>query len=158
LLAPTLLQFLYNDGGDDNGDDGDNDDDNDGDNNNNNNNDFIYFMGRNNISAIDYLICKPLGNAYSLGILSDNDKQFPKLYSIYKKIKCMPSYNLAYNSNNYNNISNNINNISNNNINNINSNNNNNLMTTTTATTTTTINKKKDGGGEFRSMVLIPGK
>jgi glutathione S-transferase len=134
LLAPTLSRFL-----------GDNENENDNDNNVNNdvndsNDDFIYFMGRNNISAIDYLICKPLGNAYSLGIL-DNDKQFPKLYDIYKKIKCMSSYNLAYNDNDtkkkkkkkkdddYNDDSNNNNN-----------------------------NTTPPCGGEFRSMILIPGK
>eukprot|EP00526_Cylindrotheca_closterium_P024235 CAMPEP_0113645238 /NCGR_PEP_ID=MMETSP0017_2-20120614/23831_1 /TAXON_ID=2856 /ORGANISM="Cylindrotheca closterium" /LENGTH=147 /DNA_ID=CAMNT_0000556935 /DNA_START=50 /DNA_END=490 /DNA_ORIENTATION=- /assembly_acc=CAM_ASM_000147 len=54
LLGPTLVKFL-----------GSSD----------------YFMG-DHISAIDFLVTKPLGNAHSLGLLKD----FPTLDTLYHKI------------------------------------------------------------------------
>lgn len=69
LLAPTLTKFLG---------------------------DSRFFMG-DNISAIDYLVTKPLGNADSLGLLDEND--FPGLRAVYEEIRKTPSYQLAYTTN-----------------------------------------------------------
>lgn len=66
LLAPTLTKFLG---------------------------DSKYFMG-DQISAIDFLVTKPLGNADSLGLLDQSD--FPGLRAVYDEIRSMPSYQLAY--------------------------------------------------------------
>ena len=64
LLAPTLVSFLKGQS---------------------------YFMG-NNVSAIDFLVAKPLNNAESLNLLED----FPELSAILTRIRCMPSFAIAY--------------------------------------------------------------
>lgn len=44
------------------------------------------------MTAIDLLAGKPLTNIDSMGILSE----FPTLQANYKKIRCLPSFNTAY--------------------------------------------------------------
>ena len=60
----------------------------------NNNNNSRYFTG-DSPSAIDYLMAKPLGNAYSLGLLAN----FPLLDALLCAIRGRTSYALAYNEN-----------------------------------------------------------
>jgi hypothetical protein len=50
-----------------------------------------YFMGTKE-SAIDYLVAKPLNNAFSLGLLPN----FPTLDVLFQKIKCKESFAKAY--------------------------------------------------------------
>ena len=64
LLGPTLVRFLGS---------------------------SEFFMG-DNISVIDLLVAKPLGNAQSLGLLQN----FPTLHQLFHKIQCRPSYAIAY--------------------------------------------------------------
>lgn len=64
LLAPTLVKLLG---------------------------DSKYFMG-NEISAVDFLVAKPLNNAQSMGMLED----FPALFALYERISSMPSFAVAY--------------------------------------------------------------
>ena len=64
VLAPTLVMFF-----------GTND----------------YFVG-NKLSAIDFLMCKPFGNANSMGLL----KEFPTLMAHYEKIQQRSTHALAY--------------------------------------------------------------
>lgn len=68
LLAPTLLTFLH-----DKEDDG------------------PFFFSK--ISAIDYLIAKPLNNAKDLGLLDS----FPELRNLLERIQTFPSFAVAYN-------------------------------------------------------------
>lgn len=60
----------------------------------NNNNNSRYFTG-GSPSAIDYLMAKPLGNAYSLGLLAN----FPSLDAVLCEIRGRTSYTVAYNEN-----------------------------------------------------------
>ena len=53
-----------------------------------------FFLG-NEISAVDFLVAKPLRNAYALGLLQE--KEFSKLYDLFQKIKSKESFDLAYN-------------------------------------------------------------
>ena len=64
LLAPTLVKFL-----------GTND----------------YFVG-NKLSAFDFLMCKPLGNASFMGVL----EEFPTLMAHYETIQQRSTHALAY--------------------------------------------------------------
>lgn len=64
LLAPTLTEFLGNQ---------------------------PFFMG-SNISAVDFLIAKPLNNAKSLNLL----EQFHNLDALFKRVSSMPSFATAY--------------------------------------------------------------
>jgi glutathione S-transferase len=65
LLAPTLAKFL-------------------GESN--------YFMGNQEVGAVDFLVAKPLKNANSLGLLHE----FPALHALYERIASMPSFAKAY--------------------------------------------------------------
>ena len=65
LLAPTLVKFL-----------GQSD----------------YFMGNQEVSAVDFLVAKPLKNAHSLGLLHE----FTTLHALYTRISSMPSFAKAY--------------------------------------------------------------
>lgn len=51
-----------------------------------------YFLG-DSISAIDYLIAKPLNNAHALGLLK---QEFPTLCELFQRIRCLPSFEVAY--------------------------------------------------------------
>ncbi len=52
-----------------------------------------FLMGER-ISAIDYLIAKPLNNANSLGLLSE--EEFPTLLQLFQRIRCQESFVKAY--------------------------------------------------------------
>ena len=52
-----------------------------------------YFLG-SQISAIDFLAAKPLGNADSMGLLSD----FPQLKELLERVRARPTYRPAYES------------------------------------------------------------
>jgi len=68
LLAPTLMTFLHSEQ-----DDG------------------PFFFSK--ISAIDYLVAKPLNNAKDLGLLDS----FPELENLLERIQSLPSFAVAYN-------------------------------------------------------------
>jgi glutathione S-transferase len=51
-----------------------------------------YFMG-DTMSAIDFLVAKPLNNAHALGIL---EQDFPTLHQLFQRIQCKPSFATAY--------------------------------------------------------------
>ena len=68
LLAPTLMTFLQSEE-----DDG------------------PFFFSK--ISAIDYLVAKPLNNAKDLGLLDS----FPELRNLLERIQSLPSFDVAYN-------------------------------------------------------------
>lgn len=55
--------------------------------------DSDYFLGKN-ISAIDFLVAKPLSNIHQMDMLS----LFPKLQSLFDRIRARPTYQLAYES------------------------------------------------------------
>lgn len=50
-----------------------------------------YFLG-DQMTAVDFLVCKPLNNANSLGMLV----VFPRLKSLLDRMKCRPTFRLAY--------------------------------------------------------------
>eukprot|EP00567_Pseudictyota_dubia_P001838 CAMPEP_0197468790 /NCGR_PEP_ID=MMETSP1175-20131217/66268_1 /TAXON_ID=1003142 /ORGANISM="Triceratium dubium, Strain CCMP147" /LENGTH=250 /DNA_ID=CAMNT_0043004909 /DNA_START=20 /DNA_END=772 /DNA_ORIENTATION=+ len=50
-----------------------------------------FFMG-DKMSAIDFLVAKPLNNAAAMGVL----EEFPKLNKLFQKVKCLPSFAKAY--------------------------------------------------------------
>ena len=66
LLAPTLSKFLG---------------------------DSKFFVG-DKLTAVDLLVAKPLGNAHSMGLLTE--EEFPTLYTLFKNIESMPSFTKAY--------------------------------------------------------------
>jgi glutathione S-transferase len=53
-----------------------------------------YFLG-DTMSAIDFLVAKPLSNAHSLGILQHD---FPSLFQLLQRVQCKPSFAHAYSS------------------------------------------------------------
>ena len=52
-----------------------------------------YLLGGTALSAVDYLLCKPLNNINSLGML----QEFPKLQRIFEEVSSKHSWNVAYN-------------------------------------------------------------
>ena len=58
-----------------------------------------YLLG-DKVSALDFLIAKPLSNANGLGWLdsTEDDEGFPKLKRLLERMQARPSYTLAYNS------------------------------------------------------------
>lgn len=50
-----------------------------------------YFLGER-LSAVDFLVAKPLGNAHSMGLLGD----FPALGALLERISSRPTYKMAY--------------------------------------------------------------
>jgi glutathione S-transferase len=53
-----------------------------------------HFLG-DTLSAIDYLVAKPLNNAHSLGILQYD---FPTLFQLFQRVQCKQSFAQAYGS------------------------------------------------------------
>lgn len=51
-----------------------------------------YFLGEQ-MTAIDLLAAKPFKNAESMAVL----QEFPKLDGLFQRIKCLPSFSIAYN-------------------------------------------------------------
>lgn len=51
-----------------------------------------YFLG-NKVSAIDYLVAKPLNNVHALGML---EQESPTLYKLFQRIRCRTSFEIAY--------------------------------------------------------------
>jgi len=64
LLAPTLTKWLG---------------------------DGPYFLG-DTMSAIEFLVCKPLNNINSMGMLDES----PELARLFKSVSSRPSFNIAY--------------------------------------------------------------
>jgi len=65
LFAPTLIHFLG---------------------------DKEYFLGNDRLTAVDFLVAKPLSNAKSMGLLNE----FPPLLALFQRISSMPSFAIAY--------------------------------------------------------------